>query len=203
MKVEKGFTLLEVLIAMTLFGLMLGLVFSTFHMAARAWEAGEPRAAALSGRLVVERFLHDRLASAHGTSGIQGVRPLEGSAHSLSFTAFLPFQVGFKGAQRITLALKGTDLEVEVMPVRGEMAPGERGLRQVILLDHVRALKFRYFYDETWHERWEEKYGLPALVEVSLKIEGGFPWPPLVIALRKGVSVSQPSGFGMLPIQAR
>ncbi len=198
---EKGFTLLEVLIAMTLFGLMLGLVFSTFHMAARAWEAGEPQAAALNGRLVVERFLRNRLALAQTSSGIEGVVPLEGGTRTISFTTFLPFQIGFKGPQRITLALKNTNLEVGVMPVQGEMVAGEVALRRVVLLERVRELQIRYFSEDTWKDHWDETRALPALVEVSLKVDKGIPWPPLVIALRFGKSPAQGGGFGMLPIR--
>ncbi len=201
MKHAQGFTLLEVLIAMALFGLMLSLVFSTLHMAARAWESGEPQASALSGRLVVERFLRDQLASAQSWSGDEAISPLDGRPDSISFTTFLPFQAGVRGPQRITLALKNHDLEVKITPVQGEMPASETGLRQLVLLDRVRKVKFRYFLVDTWQENWEGDQGLPDLVEMTLETEGGYTWPPLLIDFRYGISTAPRPGFGRKPFQ--
>ncbi len=201
MKADKGFTLLEVLIAITLFGLMLGLVFSTLHMAARAWEAGEPRASALSGRMVVERFFRNQLASAQSWSGDRDRMPIEGNSDSISFTAFLPFQAGLRGPQRMTVALKDDVLEVQVTPVWREMSSAGSGTPPLVLLDHVQAVQFRYYSDESWHDSWEKK-DLPGLVSISLETQGGVVWPPLTIALRHGKGQSGAS-FGSVPVDFR
>jgi len=196
---DLGFTLLEVLIAMALFGLMLSLVFSTLHMAARAWEAGEPRAAALTDRMVVERFLREQLGTAMPWSGKEDLAPLEGEAHTLSFTTFLPFQAGVKGPQRITISHHQDRVEIDIEPVWGEMPESEKGLRHLQLLDHVKELQFRYFTNDSWRENWTLQDDLPDLVAMTLTTKGGYSWPPLFIELRYGIASPSTSSLGIKP----
>ena len=63
LKAAKGFTLIEVLIAMTLLGVMVVLLFSSLRIAAESWEAGETKTAQVNQKAVVYQFFKRHLSS--------------------------------------------------------------------------------------------------------------------------------------------
>lgn len=183
MKRHQGFTLVEVLIALSLFGLMLGMIFTILTMASRTWEAAEPRAAALDSRLVLERFLQRHLAAAPVWPDSQNRPSFAGDSHQLTFVAFPPLVIGMKGPQRFRLLKDGDRLKVQVLTITAELPEDERRMRDLVLLERVEKVQFRYFGDGEWHDDWT-KHTLPRLVEMTLETRDGFPWPPVVVALR-------------------
>lgn len=209
---HSGFTLVEVLIAVTLFSIMLGLLFATLQMAARNWEAGEVRADLVSSRLVVEGFLRRTLTSAFTWRG----RPnddemgfdegknnyFKGTEASLEYIAALPLTLGIKGPQRFTLYLgQGQDskkaLKVKVDPMFGEASAKERKTRDLVLLENVAKLEFSYWQADrqnggSWRDDWQEP-GLPGAVKIQISTVKGLAWPPLVVDLRLQ---SGTGGFG-------
>jgi general secretion pathway protein J len=61
---NAGFTLIEVLIAMTLLSLMVALLFGSLRICAQSWEQGENKIAEVSEVAVVYNFFQKHLASA-------------------------------------------------------------------------------------------------------------------------------------------
>lgn len=193
MRLAKGFTLLEVLIALALFSIMLGLVFSTLQMASGTWEAGEVRAEAVTGRMVLERFLRHVLGQARVWPGSAQAEPfgLQGSAFELSFNAYLLHTAGTPGLQRFTLYLvpkrpRGQDLRVRIARADGSMPVGEEELRDQVLLEDVLRVRFAYWQEHNnglgeWVDRWEGTT-LPKAVWVEVERKGES-WPPLIVAL--------------------
>ena len=58
---QLGFTLLELLIAMTLMGLVLGLLYGGLRLGARSWDAGEQRAERLNEMQAVHDFIRRQI----------------------------------------------------------------------------------------------------------------------------------------------
>jgi len=197
---QRGFTLVEVLIALALFGLMIAMVFGVLSVGARSWEAAEPRAAALDDRLALGRFLRHQLAAALAWPDGDGP-PLTGSEERLRFIAFPPLVIGLRGPQRFEIYQERDRLEVEVSPLDGEVPEGEAEMRRLTLLTGVKQVRFRYFDGEDWTDHWDEKR-LPRLVEVRLDSDGP-PWPPWVVALRHAGVAAGPriDQFGGVPIR--
>ncbi|BCX81971.1 general secretion pathway protein J [Methylomarinovum caldicuralii] len=200
----RGFTLVEVLIALALFGLMLTLVFGVLTVGARSWEAAEPQAAALDDRLSLGRFLRRRLAAALVWPDNRDEPPLQGEATRLRFIAFPPLVIDLKGPQRFELYRRGEQLVVEVLPLDGEVSEAEVEMRRLVLLEGVEHVRFRYFDGEDWFDTWDENR-LPQLVEVAVKAAGPA-WPPWVVRLRHGQSgagvvTGNPFEFGGVPIR--
>lgn len=190
---HQGFTLVEVLIALSLFGLMLGMIFTVLTMASRTWEAAEPRAAALDSRLVLERFLRRHLAAALIWPDSRNRPSFVGDSRQLTFVAFPPLVIDMKGPQRFQLVKERDRLRVRIMTIDGEMPDEERKMRDVVLLERVKKVRFRYFAGEEWRDDWTE-HKLPDLVEMTVEIRDGFPWPPIVIGLRNSVASGRGSG---------
>ena len=60
---RNGFTLIEVLIAMTLLGVMVVLLFSSLKVAAQSWNAGENKIAEVNKKAVVYQFFKRHLTA--------------------------------------------------------------------------------------------------------------------------------------------
>lgn len=60
----KGFTLLELLLSMTIMAVIATICFGVFHMGVRAWEKGETRVAANQRLRIIPELLRRQLASA-------------------------------------------------------------------------------------------------------------------------------------------
>ena len=57
-----GFTLLEMLIGLTLLGVLLILIYSALNIGLRAWDTGDQRASEASHQRIVQSFLRRELA---------------------------------------------------------------------------------------------------------------------------------------------
>ncbi len=202
-RIQAGFTLVEVLIALALFSIMLSLLFATLQMAARNWEAGEKKADAVTERVIVERFLRRTLGAARTWDGIKDEKDevfddgidiyLEGTSTTLEYIAPLPLTLGIKGPQRFTLYMGKNEqgkkaLKVKVQPLFGEVGEAEKKTRDLVLMENIQAIKFQYWHEDDegggqWREGWEEP-GLPGAVQIEFAPKDGLPLPPIVVGLR-------------------
>ena len=64
---EQGFTLLEILVAITLLGLLMAALFGGVRLGVRAWEASGTRLDNDTRLTAVQDFLRDRLTQARGS----------------------------------------------------------------------------------------------------------------------------------------
>ena len=61
---ERGFTLLELLVAITLLGLLMAALLGGLRLGARVWETGEARLDASARVQIVQDFLRQRITEA-------------------------------------------------------------------------------------------------------------------------------------------
>ena len=61
---ERGFTLIEILIAMTLLGLLMAMLSGGLRLGTRAWEASDTRSAELARLEAVQGFIRRSLTGA-------------------------------------------------------------------------------------------------------------------------------------------
>ena len=66
-KSNYGFTLLELLISLTIFGLIVGVIFNSFRISVRAWEKGESEVERQQRSRIAFDLLRHQLASAYVT----------------------------------------------------------------------------------------------------------------------------------------
>jgi general secretion pathway protein J len=188
-----GFTLVEILVAITLLGLLMAALFGGVQLGVRAWEAGEERLDESSRLVTVQGFLRERLAQAYQLEELAPrVDAFAGEPDRVSFVTLMPEHLG-GGFQRMTLAVTaaadGADLAVTWWPAElDDAAVGPDDLRSRALLADVAELRLAYFgpvgrnEPPAWHEAWEQPV-LPQLVRVQLR----FPdqdvrsWPDLIV----------------------
>src|SRR6266849_3925288 len=91
---SRAFTLLEVLVSLTIMGLITGVAFAGFSIAIQSWEKGSKRIQDLDRRFAVERLLQRQLALASSDDFRGDDRTLEfTSSYSLANGSGFPVRV--------------------------------------------------------------------------------------------------------------
>ncbi|HXY99648.1 MAG TPA: prepilin-type N-terminal cleavage/methylation domain-containing protein [Stellaceae bacterium] len=200
-KGAAGFTLLELLVAMTLLGLLTVLLFGGLKFGARAWARGEAHSAGAEEVRFVQQLLRRELEESYpfflATDPLDPHVTFEGETQSLTFLAPAPQSLGVAGRARITLrAVAGEGGEKLVILARPELAFGDDASAEV-LIDGLEALSFSYYGAEgasdppQWHDRWSDRRDFPKLIRVAARFPAGDArrWPDLVVAPRIDVDL--------------
>jgi general secretion pathway protein J len=198
----RGFTLLEILIALALVAVIMTLLLGSIRVGAGLWAQGERKADAAARLLTTENFFRTYLSDAlplretpkSGTfqPALNGSRLLfGGGSRELEFVGVLPPQVrGGLYKFRLHWAEDGerSDLILSLRPFAA--ADDAEPIEDVTVLEDIEDLRFSYYRraavetePSEWVEAWGEDY-LPALVRVEIALRGEAPWPPLLIAPR-------------------
>lgn len=196
---QRGFTLVEVVIALTIVATLLVVMFGSLRVGLAAWQRGDERAEVLERARSLTQIVTRTLGAAHPytTSAHGGEAPrllFEGAPDRVAFvTAVPPFPTAAPIAfTAVTLshdagAVPG--LAVRQKPLPNE-EPFDRGLQPALVDGTVSDVGFRYLResDRAWTERWDaaEEKALPVAVEITLSIvQAGrsAPQPPLIVSL--------------------
>jgi len=194
----QGFTLMEVLIAMSLLGIMVVLLFASLKTCAESWERGEAKIAAVNEVAVVYQFFKRHLATtiplANDFDPENITFSFQGEQHALKFVSAFPASAAKSGLQLFSLQLlddeQGRYLQVTLTPfvtsLPGDPLPHE----EVTLLDHVKSISLAYFGinpssgQADWQNDWLERDNLPRLVKITIELDNGAEWPEMVIGLK-------------------
>jgi len=200
---QRGFTLIEMLLATSVLatGLVLGL--AALHAATVSVRRAEAIAASSEQVRAVQGFLRSRLKSAMAISfgdqadSGQALRFI-GEPERMAFVAELPAYLGRGGPSLHELALHydedGTPwLGIGFATVlAGQVIVETTSRTPELLLDDVREFRLRYRgRDDTgqpgaWSEWWDAVDALPLQVEIVIVSASSGPWPPLVVSLPQG-----------------
>lgn len=179
-----GFTLVELIIALTIIGILSAALFSALRISARSWEAGERRITESSDTEAVRTFLRGRLLAmelAFIADGPNSQQPaFLGLEDQLRFAAPMPPDIGMGGLYLFSLGQlpfeQRAALDWQLIRDRETMAINDGRLRPRPLLEEGAAIAFRYFgipaESETeidapfWSDRWGNGSKLPLLIEM-------------------------------------
>lgn len=187
--------MLEVLIALSLLGLLMVLIASALTLGSRTLELNERYSDRLNEVRTAQRLLRSALQQSLPVTFFQDARKVqwvfEGGPETMRFVAPLPSQLP-GGIQLHTFSLVNSDnisqdLEVSFNRIADEgLRPWGTPQR---LLQHLTHLRFSYrgldnnLRATGWLERWPWPERLPQFVKVELSAQGPIDWPPLVVAL--------------------
>jgi general secretion pathway protein J len=193
-----GFTLVELLVALTLLGLLMVALFGGLQLGARAWETTGERLDDSARLQLVQDFLRTRISQAYpleiaGETGTPGLA-FSGAPDRLTFVTALPQHLA-PGLHLLTLGLVERDDRAHLLltwrPVAaGNEAEGEAAARERVLLHDVAGLELAYFgaagsrEPPAWYSFWDGA-GMrqPELIRLRVTFPAGDRrhWPDLVV----------------------
>ena len=200
---QRGFTLIEIVVAMVLLGVTMLLLYSGMSFALRSWDASDVNGRRTAERRLGENFLRRELSEMfpmRWKDATQLKMAFEGAAQSLRFVSSRP-----AGLQLGGLSLVGIGLEEDrekhtrdlvmyrAMPDDeakdfGPLARGERHL----LIPGVDQVTFSYFgadnefTEPRWVDTWDFPSRIPELVRMRLRASDGDVLPELIVRLNLG-----------------
>ncbi|HTY78064.1 MAG TPA: prepilin-type N-terminal cleavage/methylation domain-containing protein [Candidatus Bathyarchaeia archaeon] len=194
---EQGFTLVEVVIALTIVATLLVIAFAGLRVGLASWQRGEERAQILERSRSVNQVVTRALAGAYpyqtAAVGREAARLLfEGEPDRVGFATAVP---PFPGAPAI--AFTAVSLSLAAAPAPGlaltqkalpNDKPFDPTLAPVFVDGSVSRIRFRYLREANgeWIDRWDASVerSLPRSIEVTLTIvQAGrsVEQPPLIV----------------------
>lgn len=195
---SRGFTLMEMMIAMLLVGMALTIAFAALRFASRSWERTDALGSELDQWRVTASVVRRQLNQAQAIRPDQTNRKLlfSGTAQSLEFIAPAPVQGGrLAGLYRYRLHFvneeRGKALRLDHAPYLPGEAPDWSGeVATSVLVSGLQQGRFSYPAElpasgETqWQSVWSKPERLPAMVRMELQLPApSAPWPPLMVML--------------------
>jgi general secretion pathway protein J len=194
----RGFTLIEVLIAMTLLSIMVVLLFSSLKICADSWEKGENKITDVNEVAVVYNFFQRHLSAAkplwNDFSAEEKTFSFQGKAQSLQFISAFPASAGRSGLQLFSIELQEEDndqlIKVTVTPFFPVAEGEEWHKEEVSLIKRVSDFTLAYFGSDdgvsegSWRDDWLDKEVQPRLVKINIKLENEIYWPEMIIDLK-------------------
>lgn len=199
---QRGFTLIEILLATVLLAMGLALGFATLRAATATVERAEALARDSERVRMASGFLRGRLQGAlpiaFETDTRTGVpQRFVGEPERMRFVAELPAYLGRGGPALHDLQIlrDGRDVVLAVSfssVVGGTVFEESQARPPEPLASALAAVHFSYRgIDATgaptgWLERWEGGDELPLQVRIEVQPRQGAPWPPVLVALPQG-----------------
>ncbi len=199
---QAGFTLLELLVALTLLGLVMAAIFGELRFATRAWDAADAKLERNGELLSVHAFVRQRLQQVHvpqpnrERDNDDSPVVFAGNSRSMEFLATMPANIADGGFYEISLSSEigrdGNNLFISWRPFdeggTASVADGPDNSR--VLLRGVREVRFAYFGQtgETlapqWWDIWPSRNAAPTLIRMRVSFDDGDrrSWPELVVA---------------------
>lgn len=185
---ERGFTLVEVLIALTLTVVMSGLLFGSLHTFTKSGRVAQAHLAAKEHARSAQQFLRTQLREIVPLS-VQESRTLKhlfyADEKTIIFVSHIPRHRSAGGLHRNALFVKKTDsaetlsfgyerlqpLDDETYDNFSEDLPANTRA----LIEGAETITFDFFGrlqpddDPTWHDRWDDSAQLPELARIQIE----------------------------------
>ncbi|MDX1606525.1 MAG: prepilin-type N-terminal cleavage/methylation domain-containing protein [Candidatus Competibacterales bacterium] len=197
---QCGFTLLELLIAMSLLGLLVGVLYGGLDTGIRSWERGLSQSARVNEMRLVSGFLRTQLRQSRTVYLNDPDRGrvvfFDGTEDSLGWVAPMLGYLGRGGLYDVRLDRieQGDEamLRLRWRPYRLDADLDDvldpEAEEETVLLEQVSEFVVRYYgspepgQDPSWQSHWDNPAQRPALVSIALVVAGR-QWPTLDVAL--------------------
>jgi general secretion pathway protein J len=198
---SRGFTLLELLVAIMILTLIMTASFGSVRIASRSWEAGQSRADANEEMRAVSDFLRRRFGQMSSFVWVDGNEEriaFIGEQRHIRFIAPAPeYSVG-PGLFVYTIKVETEDGAERLVLSYSPFDPGTGNFsepyssRQTILTGNLTNASFEYYGAEmadivpSWQQTWQRDAELfPAMIRIRTTTAGSpNGWPDLVFTLR-------------------
>ena len=197
----RGFTLVELLVAIMLLGMLMAAAWAGITTTTKAARSGEALVDRTNRVRVAQEFIRRQLRNAQALpyqtdSSTGETRTFEGDTDVMRFVAPMPGYLSHGGSYVQTLELKsarggGQELVFAHQLLNGYEVDGDRDAERepVVLIEGIRRGGFEYRgLDETgklgdWEQEWDEAGSQPVLVRVKFEMDerSGYMWPEIIV----------------------
>jgi general secretion pathway protein J len=212
---QRGFTLVELLLAITLMSLLLALAYGGLSAATRSSERGQEMLEQTSRLRITHQFIRRQLnlmlplgfAIEGGENGIRSM--FVGGPGSIQFVAPMPGYLGNGGPQvqllEIQNAADGLRLQFSHELLQGFAPELLQERDPVVLLEGLQTAQFEFLEGNTdgtplgWVADWPTPEQLPLAVRLQLEMPEGavVTWPVLTASARLDASAVNAMGAGV------
>jgi len=189
----RGFTLVELIIALSLTAMIAAFAYGGLHLGMRGWDRAGQMASSSDEARVAWTFIRARLSQARPVARVEQDESriqFEGHADRVRFVAPAPAQQG-AGLYVYALRVEEDSLWLDYGLYLPDLdAPSAEPPRRLIQGLDGRPV-FSYFGaarpddDPRWHDGWDRHDRLPERVRVELRVAGEA-WPAWIIPIRAG-----------------
>lgn len=191
-KNTSGFTLIEVLIGLTLISVMLVLLFASLRIGVKSWNKGESKIIEVGEMASVHNFFYNHLSSALPLWNDFDERnrsfSFQGDEESLQFVSTLPASSGRLGLQVFNIKLIDKAIIVAIKPFYLSTEGAEWKIDDVTLIENIKTLTISYFganrkkQQPQWQSQWTYNH-LPELIKIEIESNKQPYWPDIFLKL--------------------
>jgi general secretion pathway protein J len=188
-----GFTLVELLVGLTLLGFLSLLMLTGFETTAGAWRRADARGTAGRELQSAQDLLRDRLSQAY--PAVVDAEPgghtvdFSGGPDTIEFLAPLPARFGARIFVHYRLHFEGGTLRL-AWSMTGKPDQDSDEPAEATIIDDLSGIAISYFgLDDPadpphWHDSWRGRKALPPLIRIRLNQQAGetAAWPDLLVA---------------------
>jgi general secretion pathway protein J len=203
MRSQRGFTLIELVVATALLGTMMVLMYSGLSFSLRGWDAGAANGERIADRRIGENFLRRELSEIFPMRWKDPMvlrLAFEGETQRVRFVSSRPADVTGGGLSLVGLEVEaGADSRDRSLVMRRAMpdddakdfGPLDRA-RGTVILAGVDSVAFSYFgaendfTDPKWSDSWTYVGRIPQLVRMRIRTVEGTVLPEMVIRVNLG-----------------
>ena len=189
---SRGFTLIEVLIALSLLSVMMLMLFAGLRIGAKSWDKGENKLVQVTEMTSVHNFFHNQLAASlplwDDFTDKKKQFSFQGTSTTLQFVASLPVSSKRLGLQRFNIRLEDNKIEVAIKPFYPSLDSNQWKIEAVTLIDKIARLNMTYFGNENskeipqWQTTWDYDH-LPKLIAIEIESVTKNDWPKIILKL--------------------
>ena len=197
---QRGFTLIEIVIAMTLLAVMMSLLYSGLTFALRSWDAADANGRRVADRRLAENFLRREVVEIFPMRWKDPARvrfAFEGEHDALRFVSTRAAGVTLGGLSLVGLRLeKDKDNRTQDLVMRRAMADSDAEdfssldkAEPTLLYAGLDGIELSYFgsgndfTDPVWSDKWEFPARMPQLIKLRVRDGDGHWLPDIVMKL--------------------
>ena len=203
MRSQRGFTLIELVVAVALLGTMMVLMYSGLTFSLRGWDAGAANGQRIADRRIGENFLRRELSEIFPMRWKDPMvlrLAFEGETQRVRFVSSRPADVTGGGLSLVGLEVEaGADSRDRSLVMRRAMPDDDAkdfgpldGAKGTVILAGVDSVAFSYFGSENdftdpkWSDTWTYAGRVPQMVRMRVRTTEGTVLPEMLVRVNLG-----------------